>query len=122
VKNETNSKWIKPEWFLPESVEESLGGGTALSITCWLHGDIWWDPFQFLFSGQAGFYNGDFSPRDEFLACNRTSEAYLFDTNPTNLKTDVTHGIQEAGLPWTAVIDTDCSHKFYKRAKAMSFY
>jgi hypothetical protein len=32
------------------------------------------------------------------------NEAYLFDTNPTNLRTDVAHGIQEAGLPWIAVL------------------
>jgi hypothetical protein len=40
----------------------------------WLYGDIWWDPFQFLFSGQPGFYTGSFSPQEEVLACKRTNE------------------------------------------------
>jgi hypothetical protein len=79
-------------WLLQESVEESLVGGTCLSITRWLHGGIWWDPFQFLFSRQTGFYNDNFSPQEEVLAWKRTNETYLFDTNPTNLKT--------AATPW----------------------
>jgi hypothetical protein len=63
----------------------------GLSITHWIHGDIWWDPFQFLFSGQTGFYNGNFSPQEQVLACKRTNAT-------TKLKTAETPGIQEAGL------------------------
>jgi hypothetical protein len=51
------------------------------------------------------------------------------ETNPTNLKTDVTHGIQEAGFPWIASIDRSFDrsiyfiNSIYYRAKAiMPFY
>jgi hypothetical protein len=57
--------------------QQSLAHGTAISITCWLHGFIWYDPFQFLFSRQTGFYNGSFSPQEEVLAWKRTNETYL---------------------------------------------
>jgi hypothetical protein len=53
-----------------------------LCITLWLHGDIWWDPFQFLFSGQTGFYNSNFSPQEEGLAWKRTNETYLYHSIP----------------------------------------
>jgi hypothetical protein len=77
--------------------------------------------FNLSFSGQPGFYNGNFSVQEQVLAWKGTNGTYLFDTNPTNLKTDVTHGIQEAGLP---CITSDCfncllcsSHKFCYKEK-----
>jgi hypothetical protein len=63
----------------------------SLCITRWLHGDVWWDPFQFCFSGQTGFYNGNFSPQEQVLAWTNAT---------TKLTTTEAPGIQEAGLQW----------------------
>jgi hypothetical protein len=62
-----------------------------LCITHWFHGGIWWDPFQFSFTGQTGFYNGNFSPQEQVLTWKRTHET-------TNLKTAETRGIEGAGV------------------------
>jgi hypothetical protein len=82
MKNEgvSGSNWSILHTCLLQSHEFRQSQG--LSITHWIHGDIWWDPSQFLFSGQTGFYNGNFSPQEQFLAWNRTSETYLLTPIP----------------------------------------
>jgi hypothetical protein len=97
-----------------------------LCIARWLRGDIWWDPFQFVFSGQTEFYNGNFSPQEEVLACKRTNETVSLLFNPTTLETDETLGI-EAGTIGAFRVSFILLHYFglinsvYERAKAMPF-